>query len=163
MSTTSGQGRRIGPTDESSRLILGMLPRVTLPPARVVAPGAPAGLVQALSQRGYRSIRVETKWDDDSPTSELVVECGSFAQLDPASRSAWTDWVTRVVLPGGYLFGIFPHFDGGGPPYGTSEGELRSRLRSRFEEVLLAPSPGTDPDTGWPWLRAIYQRRTTSA
>jgi hypothetical protein len=89
---------------------------------------------------------------------DAVVEHTCFCALHP---SQWPDYVVTVaelLRPGGTLFGAFLHFDGGGPPFGTTPAELRAMFGARFTVVELTAVEPFAPK-GCPQLSTILRRR----
>ncbi len=65
---------------------------------------------------------------------DIVFEHTCFCAIAPHRREALIQVWRRVLIPGGHLLGIFlavDHF--AGPPFGSSEWEIRERLRKSFQ------------------------------
>ncbi len=78
------------------------------------------------------------------PTYDLVVEHTCFCAIDPTRREAYVDVCADVLRPGGELVGVFfAHGRPGGPPFTTTEGEVRALFGGRFEVLTLAPARGS--------------------
>jgi SAM-dependent methyltransferase len=73
---------------------------------------------------------------------DAVLEHTCFCAIDVARRSEYVDAIARALEPGGTLFGLFyAHGREGGPPYDTTEAEVRQLFSRRFriERLLVAP------------------------
>ena len=65
---------------------------------------------------------------------DYVLERACYCAIDPVDRGRYVETMARVLKPGGRLYALF--FRGpkeGGPPFATSEEELRESFGSRFE------------------------------
>jgi SAM-dependent methyltransferase len=74
---------------------------------------------------------------------DYVVEHTCFCAIDPSSRPAYVEVVRDVLRPGGELIALFyVHRRGGGPPYATTEEEVRVLFEPYFviESLALAPN-----------------------
>ena len=65
---------------------------------------------------------------------DIVVEHTCFCAIDPARRSELVKLWNRVLVPGGFLLGVFFVMERrSGPPFGSTEWELRERLKKYFQ------------------------------
>ncbi len=77
---------------------------------------------------------------------DYVVEHTCFCALAPSQRDSYVALVADLLRPGGTLVGIFfTHDRPGGPPYGTTPGELRQRFGPHFRLTTLIPAPASPP------------------
>lgn len=77
-------------------------------------------------------------WTEHDPSQQgaydLVVEHNCFCAIEPHQREAYVDAVRGLLRPGGRLVGLFyPHDYPGGPPYGSTVQEIRTRLSPSFD------------------------------
>jgi SAM-dependent methyltransferase len=73
---------------------------------------------------------------------DCVIENSFFTAIAPTRRAEYADVVAALLRPGGELIGLFRDHDRpDGPPYGTSESELRRLLAGAFEVVAVGPAP----------------------
>ncbi|WP_088891545.1 methyltransferase domain-containing protein [Leptolyngbya ohadii] len=64
---------------------------------------------------------------------DYVLEHTCFCAIDPSQRDEYVQVVRRLLRPGGELIALFwAHDRLGGPPFGTSLKELRSRFEPTF-------------------------------
>ena len=67
---------------------------------------------------------------------DLAVENTCFCAIDVARRDEYVAVLARLLRPGGKLIGLFyAHERPGGPPYATTEAEVRQRLAAHFDVV----------------------------
>ncbi len=70
----------------------------------------------------------------DSASFDLVFEHTFFCAIDPLRRAEYVRELSRVLKPGGCWLGIFFLLEhSGGPPFATTQWELREHTRGRFE------------------------------
>jgi SAM-dependent methyltransferase len=132
------------------------------PPGRVLVPGAGAGHdARFLASRGFEVTGIDLSHtavgkarslaaaDEVEVTFEIanllslpssyrefdaVFEHTCFCAIDPILRDDYVDAVADVLRPGGVLLGIFFVFVAeAGPPFGSTEAELRERFGRRFD------------------------------
>lgn len=107
-------------------------------------------------------------------TFDVWVEHTFFCAIDPADREQYRDQVLKLLKPNGILIGaffitkdpkarrVFPQNGGEGPPFWTTEAELRRLFEPHFEFAHLAVSPRTHPERkGLEW-GAILRRRSSN-
>ncbi len=65
---------------------------------------------------------------------DALFEHTCFCAIDPALRDDYVDAAADLLRPGGTLLGVFFIFTAEeGPPFGSSEEELRARFGARFD------------------------------
>lgn len=106
---------------------------------------------------------------------DIVAEHTFFCAIDPTARERYVDRISDWLVPDGYLVGNFfvlsdkeartlPGLSltqaGEGPPFATTEVELRRLLGGSFEELLLRPALRSEPDRrpGMEWV-GIFRKR----
>lgn len=144
------------------------------PPARVLVPGCGAGHdARFLASRGFRVTGVDLAplalakarefAAKDGVAAEFVEadlfalppalrgfdavwECTCFCAIDPSRRDDYVDAVADALRPGGRLLGLFfaiaPEK---GPPFGTTDAEVRHRFARRFTVDVLRPATDSHP------------------
>ncbi|RRJ85317.1 methyltransferase domain-containing protein [Aestuariirhabdus litorea] len=100
----------------------------------------------AIARQQIGTAKVELREEDvfTSPVQEvpveLVYERAFLAAIPPALRSAYAQWVTRQVRPGGLLVGYFLLGESRrGPPFPISEAELEALLSPAFDCIDRQP------------------------
>ncbi|MBK7859559.1 MAG: methyltransferase domain-containing protein [Archangiaceae bacterium] len=64
---------------------------------------------------------------------DAILEHTCFCAIDVARRAEYVEAVARAMVPGGTLFGVFyAHGKEGGPPFDTTEAEVRRLFEPRF-------------------------------
>jgi SAM-dependent methyltransferase len=73
-----------------------------------------------------------------------------FSAIDPGRREEYVRTVRRLLKPGGLLIALFyAHGRPGGPPFTTSEEEVRALFREDFTiERLEVPARSVKPRQG---------------
>ena len=72
---------------------------------------------------------------------DYVLEHTCYCAIPPNSRSSYVDSAHKVLKKGGILFGLFYRFDPAddkGPPFSTSEEEIRSLFEEKFEIIEIS-------------------------
>jgi SAM-dependent methyltransferase len=93
-------------------------------------------------------------------TCRLWVEHTCFCAIDPARRSDYVVAAERTLLPGGELVGLFyAHGRAGGPPYTTTEDEVRRRFEPGFEILELTRAVDSVERRRGEELLARFRRR----
>jgi SAM-dependent methyltransferase len=96
-------------------------------------------------------------------TCGLWVEHTCFCAIDPARRSEYVAAAERTLLPGGELVGLFyAHGRAGGPPYRTTEAEVRRRFQPGFEIELLEVAADSVERRRGEELLGRFRRRSPS-
>jgi SAM-dependent methyltransferase len=128
-----------------------------LPQARVTALDfAPQARLDALAKfKGHLGFEYECQEvfeflrAQETASFDLVFEHTFFCAIDPLKRSDYVRELSRVLKPGGRWMGIFFLLEhAGGPPFATTQWELREHTRERFdvfawERISQSPSGRT--------------------
>lgn len=89
---------------------------------------------------------------------DAVLEHTCFCAIDVARRAEYVEAVARVLRPGGTLFGLFyAHGREGGPPFDTSEAEVRSLFEKRFRIERLQTAKDSIENRAGKELEAIFK------
>jgi hypothetical protein len=104
---------------------------------------------------------------------DLVAEHTFFCAIDPSQRATYAHTMASIIKPGGYLFGNFfvlaeddyrtlagaSLSSQGGPPFATTERELRALFQSQFRTVVLRPATDPAPERrpGMEWV-GLFER-----
>jgi SAM-dependent methyltransferase len=92
---------------------------------------------------------------------DYVAEHTCFCAIDPARRPEYVEVVRDLLRPGGELLAIFyAHGRAGGPPYTTTEAEIRALFEPRFIIGSLAPAVNSVPRRQGQELFGRLRRRT---
>lgn len=110
------------------------------------APSAIADANQLAQMRGLAArflqrdiFRLSPEFDGQF---DYVLEHTCFCAIDPSQREEYVQVVKRLLRPGGELIALFwAHDRPGGPPFGTSLAELRSRFEPTFT-ITAIERPG---------------------
>jgi SAM-dependent methyltransferase len=142
-----------------------MLPRLKLPPSRVLVLGCGSGndaahfakhghFVTAVDISPEAIQRGKTKYGEEKnlrfiqedifrlPTEmygqfDLIFEHTCFCAIDPRRRNELISLWKKFLTPQGHLLAIFFTMEKrGSPPFGGSEWELRERLKKSFQFVF---------------------------
>ena len=71
-------------------------------------------------------------------TFDYLVEHTCFCAIDPSLREAYVEKAYELLSPGGLLIGLFyAHGREGGPPWTTTEEEVRTLFKKRFDLLSL--------------------------
>ena len=83
-----------------------------------------------------------------------VLEHTCFCAIDPADRDGYLSQIRRLLVPGGWLLGLFwCHRREGGPPWGSDPVELEAQLRRHgFAPVVWEPASGSVEAREDEWL-----------
>jgi SAM-dependent methyltransferase len=114
------------------------------------APSAVAAATAAAREAGLAADFVEAdlftlgeRWPG---RFDYVLEHTCFCAIDPARRPDYVRVVHAVLRPGGELIALFyAHGRPGGPPYSTSEAEIRALFEPHFAISTLAPAANSVP------------------
>jgi len=91
---------------------------------------------------------------------DYVVEHTCFCAIDPARYAEYVSSVARMLRPTGELIGLFVvHGRSGGPPFSTSEAEVRDLFDGPFALDHLEPLPVSGDLRRGPELFARFTRR----
>jgi hypothetical protein len=71
---------------------------------------------------------------------DAIVEHTCYCAIDPSQRDAYVTAITGALRPGGLLLGLFyNHGRSGGPPFDTTEADVRARFHAfTFERFVKA-------------------------
>lgn len=128
------------------------------------APSAVAAIRARAAERGLNLTAREGDLFRLDPAEvgafDLVVEHTCFCAIEPARRSEYVEAIARVLRPGGWFLGVFFwKLPDGGPPFRTSEEELRELFAPGFDLLRLEPNPASHPtragQEGW----AVFRRK----
>ena len=154
----------------ASQAVLDVVRRHLEPPARILVPGCGRGWeVEALAHLGfdvvgldlspkacaianqrlgeYKNAQVEQGdflylTEQYHGHFDAVVEHTCYCAIEPESRDAYRDSVSQALTNHGFLLGVFLHFEGGGPPFGTStQKTLLNWLFHRRTVPFTSPFP----------------------
>ena len=114
---------------------------------------APSAITAARSAAQTRGLSAEfTQRDIFELTPEFahqfdyVVEHTCFCAIDPDLRSRYVKLVKDLLLPTGEFIGLFfTHQRPGGPPYGSTPGQIRQHFNSDFQIQTLMPVSNSVP------------------
>ncbi len=106
------------------------------------APGACERLSRRLEQEGLNARVVLASFFDlgtgHNLFYDLMFEQTFFCAIHPDQRSSYLETVCRVLKAGGVLAGVFYETgEDGGPPFNTTEDEIRKRFSEYFKISLL--------------------------
>lgn len=90
---------------------------------------------------------------------DAVLEHTCFCAIDVARRAEYVDAVHALLKPGGIFFGLFyAHGKEGGPPFTTTEGEVRALFAGKFTvERLVRPADSFEARQGNE-LEALFRK-----
>jgi SAM-dependent methyltransferase len=91
---------------------------------------------------------------------DSVLEHTCYCAIDPERRDDYVRAVSRMLVPGGLFFGLFyAHSREGGPPFGTSEAEIREKFGPVFEFERLVRAPDSFPGRAGDELEFLFRSR----
>jgi len=102
-------------------------------------------------------------------TFDLWIEHTFYCAIDPDKRKDYLELVLKLLKPNGRIFGVFFITDqpvgspiltekSDGPPFSSTENEIKSLFSTRFNILKFGPSPHPHPDRGsFEWW-ADFQR-----
>ena len=91
---------------------------------------------------------------------DLALEHTCYCAIDTDRRDEYVDVLHRLLRPGGRLVALlYAHDRPGGPPFGTTEGEVRRRFSRRFELDRLEPARGSVPSRAGHELLMVARAR----
>jgi len=84
----------------------------------------------------------------------------AFSVVDPKRRPEYAKAVHAVLAPGGIYFGLFfAHDREGGPPFATSEAEVRQLFSPLFEIERLVQAEDSFPSRAGEELELVFRRK----
>lgn len=91
---------------------------------------------------------------------DAALEHTCFCAIDPLRRAEYVEAIHSVLRPGGILFGLFfAHGRPGGPPFTTTEEEVRVLFTPRFAIDRLAVAPDSFTERQGQELELVFRRR----
>ena len=91
---------------------------------------------------------------------DAALEHTCFCAIDPARRDEYVRSVSEAIAPGGRLFGLFyAHRRPGGPPFMTSEAEVRERFSPGFDVERLSLATDSFPERANDELEFVFRRK----
>ncbi len=87
-----------------------------------------------------------------------VLEHTCFCAIEVARRSEYVEAVHRLLAPRGVLFGLFYSRGREGPPYATSEAEVRELFAPRFQIERLHIPPDSFPARAGHELEFLFRK-----
>ena len=89
-----------------------------------------------------------------------VLEHTCFCAIDPARRAEYADVVAQLLPRGGLFLGLFyAHGRPGGPPFATTEEEVRRLFGPRFDVERLQVAPDSFPSRVGAELEFVFRKR----
>lgn len=91
---------------------------------------------------------------------DAMLEQTFFCAIHPDQRSAYVETVSRILKPGGLLFGLFYETgEEGGPPFNTTEADIQNHFAAAFDiERLEKCSFSSEKRKDKEWL-AIMRKK----
>ncbi len=91
---------------------------------------------------------------------DAVVEQTCFCAIEVSRRPEYVDAVHALLKPGGVLFGLFyAHGRPGGPPFDTTEEEVRSVFAPKFEIERLVIAKDSFENRAGKELEAVFRSK----
>jgi methyl halide transferase len=114
------------------------------------APSAIAGAQQLAQTKGVSLTALQRDMfelaNELAGQFDYVLEHTCFCAIAPTQRSAYAQLAHALLKPGGEFIALFwAHSREGGPPYGTSEAEIRRLFSPYFELTSLEPVTNSIP------------------
>jgi cyclopropane fatty-acyl-phospholipid synthase-like methyltransferase len=83
---------------------------------------------------------------------DAIVEHTCYCAIDPSQRDAYVTAVSGALKPGGLLFGLFyNHGRSGGPPFDTTEADVRARFSAFTVERFVTAKDSFPGRAGEEW------------
>lgn len=109
---------------------------------------APAAIASAREAAAARGLTVRFEQADlfalgpeHTNAYDTVFEHTCYCAIPPERRDDYVAAVARMLVPGGQLVAVFfTHKEPGGPPFATTEAEVRERFARDFAIAVLAPT-----------------------
>ncbi len=91
---------------------------------------------------------------------DAMLEQTFFCAIHPDQRSAYVETVSRILKPGGQLFGLFYETgEEGGPPFNTTEADIRNHFSHAFDiERLEKCSFSSEKRKDKEWLAILRKK-----
>ena len=128
------------------------------------SPGAETLLGDSLSNKNLnaRVLHQDFFELDETHTHayEAMLEQTFFCAIHPDQRSAYVETVSRILKPGGMLFGLFYETgEEGGPPFNTTEADIRKHFAAVFDiERLEKCSFSSEKRKDKEWLAVLRKK-----
>lgn len=91
---------------------------------------------------------------------DAALEHTAFCAIDPTRRPDYVEMVHAVLRPGGLFFGLFyAHGRPGGPPFATTEDEIRELYEPRFTVERLKIADDSFPSRSGEELEFVFRRK----
>ena len=93
-------------------------------------------------------------------TYDNLLEQTFFCAIHPDQRPAYVETVSRILKPGGLLFGLFYETgEGGGPPFNTTEADVQNHFAAAFDiERLEKCSFSSEKRRDKEWLAVMRKK-----
>lgn len=126
------------------------------------------GAIKLASELYGKSVRFEQMdlfqlADPENPYRQMfdyVLEHTCFCAILPSQRADYVRSVLNILKPGGYLLGVFwQHAEDDGPPFSTTENDLKTFFASDFDWVSSENNPPA-PGRGGVERLVILRRKT---
>ena len=89
---------------------------------------------------------------------DAVLEHTCFCAIDPARRREYAEVVRTILAPGGVFFGVlYNHGREGGPPFDTTEREIREIFSPAFSIERLRVAPEGFPERVGKELEFVFR------
>lgn len=137
------------------------------PPGQVLVPGCGRGHEAALlAELGFAVVGLDFSGEAlaaaglGAASLDGVVEHTCFCAIDPSQRPAYLARMHQLLVPGGWLLGLFwCHPRPGGPPWGSDAAALEQHLRGAgFRCELWEPARGSVASRQDEWL-GLWRRQ----
>ena len=91
---------------------------------------------------------------------DALMEQTFFCAIHPDQRPEYVETASRVLKPGGLLFGLFYETgEEGGPPFNTSDADIRNHFSETFDIVRLEKcSFSNERRRDKEWLAVMYRK-----
>lgn len=127
------------------------------------APEAIKGIRENAARAGVQLEAVEQDVFDLEGPFDAILEHTCFCAIDVARRAEYVDTIFHALRPGGVLFGLFyAHGKDGGPPFDTSEAEVRDLFAPHFHIQRLLRAPDSFPNRAGKELEFVFRRLSSS-
>ncbi len=129
-----------------------------------IAPGAVDLLKNALRKQGLNAEVINQDFfklkENYNETFDYMLEQTFFCAIHPLQRSLYVETSHRILKPGGKIFGLFYETgEAGGPPFNTTELDVREFFAPRFKILSLKKNNNSvDRRKEKEWL-AILEKR----
>jgi cyclopropane fatty-acyl-phospholipid synthase-like methyltransferase len=128
------------------------------------SPGAVELLSESLSRKNLNAQVLRRNFfeldETHNQTYDNMLEQTFFCAIHKDQRSAYVETVSRILKPGGMLFGLFYETgEEGGPPFNTTEADIQNHFSTAFDiERLEKCSFSSEQRKDKEWL-AIMRKK----